>query len=131
MASFHSFEDIKSWQSARALTRAVYVVTNRAPFRRDPLLCKQLRTAAVSVMSAIANGFEQKSDPQFVRALRTAGGVTGKLRSHLHVALDQEYIDRETFRDLRNKSDDTVRLIRGLIRYLQQDAQVVRHDRSV
>lgn len=119
MASFQSFEDIKSWQAGRALTRGVYHVTAQAPFMHDDALVDQIRRAAVSITSSIAEGFERDRDPQFIQSLREAKGAAGEVRSQLYVAFDEGYIDQATFDALYGRATDTLRLLRGLIRYIQ------------
>jgi four helix bundle protein len=53
------FEDLIAWQKARSLTKQVYTVTSQGSFSRDYGLKDQIRRAAVSVMSNIAEGFER------------------------------------------------------------------------
>jgi four helix bundle protein len=60
MATFKRFEDIECWKKARELTRRVYEITNKPAFARDFALKDQIRRAAVSVMSNIAEGLRSK-----------------------------------------------------------------------
>jgi len=53
------FEDFVAWQKARALTAAIYKVTSEGNFAKDFGLKDQIRRAAVSIMSNIAEGFER------------------------------------------------------------------------
>jgi hypothetical protein len=62
----HSVEDIEAWRSSRKLTNLIYALGNQAGFNRDFGLRDQIRRAAVSVMSNIAEGFESRTDVQFV-----------------------------------------------------------------
>jgi len=66
MSGITRFEDIQAWQTARELTNLVYTLTNRAGFNRDFGLRDQIRRAVVSVMSNIAEGFESRTDVQFI-----------------------------------------------------------------
>jgi four helix bundle protein len=59
MATFQHFTDIEAWQKTRELTKDVYRVTKRAPFCKDFELSGQIRSASVSAMSNIAEGFER------------------------------------------------------------------------
>ena len=65
MATIQKFEDIEAWQKARELTSVVYAVTNEGAFARDFGLRDQIRRAAVSVMSNIAEGFERGGTAEF------------------------------------------------------------------
>ena len=62
MPTINRFEDLRAWQSARALVRMVYEDSGQADFGRDFGLKDQIRRAAVSVMSNIAEGFNAGSD---------------------------------------------------------------------
>ncbi len=61
----HRFEDLLAWRKARDLTREVYEVTRGRDFRRDFALRDQIRRAAVSIMSNIAEGFERARRAEF------------------------------------------------------------------
>ena len=55
------FEDLIAWQKARRLTARIYKITGEGSFARDFNLKDQIRRAAVSIMSNIAEGFERNS----------------------------------------------------------------------
>lgn len=78
----------------------------------------QFRRAAVSIMNNIAEGFERGSNKDFIRFLFVARGSAGEVRSMLYVALDQGYIDHETFQSLSDLSRKCSRTIWGLIKSL-------------
>ncbi len=87
------FEDLLVWQRARELTRVIYELTQGGAFARDFGLRDQIRRAAVSVMSNIAEGFERGSDTEFGHFLSIAKGSCGEVRCQLYVASDQGYVD--------------------------------------
>jgi len=118
MARFTSFEEIEAWQEARMLARQVYQLTTAAEFSRDFGLKDQIRRAAVSVMSNIAEGFERSTDNEFARFLGIAKGSAGEVRSLAYIALDCGYIDEDAFRQLSNRCARIGKLIGGLQRYL-------------
>jgi hypothetical protein len=72
MPTIVRFEEIEAWQGARELTRLVYSLTEERRFARDFGLKDQIRRAAVSVMSNIAEGFESQTQAQFIRYLSLA-----------------------------------------------------------
>ena len=57
--AIETFEDMEVWQSARALVNNVYSLTSKNAFAKDFALRDQLRRAAISIMSNIAEGFER------------------------------------------------------------------------
>jgi four helix bundle protein len=122
MAKIQRFEDIQAWQKARLLTRSIYEVTNGKPkFSADYGLRDQIRRAAVSVMSNIAEGFARRTDKDFGRFLYIALGSASEVQSQLYVALDQGYLAEQEFRDLYEAGAETARLITGFIQYLNAE----------
>ncbi len=89
MPGITQFEDIEAWKTARQLTNAVYAHTNHQGFNRDFGLRDQIRRASVSVMSNIAEGFESRTDVQFINFLGMARASAGEVRAQLYIALDQ------------------------------------------
>ncbi len=120
MATIERYEDIQGWQKARELTNSVYAVTKQKAFARDFALKGQIRKAAVSVMSNIAEGFERGGRAEFIQFLSIAKSSTGEVQSQLYIALDQEYITLEQFDKGYKLCDETMRLIGGFIAYLQK-----------
>ena len=120
MSTFQNFEDIEAWQRARELTRRVYEVSDAGPFARDFGLRDQMRRAAVSVMSNIAEGFERSGTAEFVQFLSNAKGSAGEVRAQLYVALDRKYIDTTTFQELSQLAAKISRMISSLMTYLRQ-----------
>jgi len=87
------FEDLIAWQKARQLTSVIYRITSLSDFARDFGLRDQIRRAAVSVMSNIAEGFDRASRSEFHQFLVIAKASCAEVRSQLYVAQDVGYID--------------------------------------
>lgn len=83
MAKIEQFEDVEAWQLARQLANRVYDFTDGQSFSRDFALRDQIRRAAISVMSNIAEGFESQNDKTFVRYLYIAKASAGEVRAQL------------------------------------------------
>ena len=120
MSTFQTFEEIEAWQKARALTRRIYEVSDIGAFARDFGLRDQMRRACVSIVSNIAEGFERSGTGEFVQFLSAAKGSSGEVRAQLYVALDQNYIDQATFRELNQEATQVSRMISGLMAYLKE-----------
>ena len=118
MAGIERFEDMEAWQKARELARKVYALSNEGAFSRDFELRGQIRRAAVSVMSNIAEGYERGEDAEFRRFLAIAKGSAGEVKAQLYVALDAGFISKPRFDQLYGLSTETGNLIGGLMRYL-------------
>jgi len=122
MATLQSFEEIEAWQKARELTRGIYIVSNKGAFSKDFGLRDQIRRASVSIMSNIAEGFERGGTREFIQFLSMAKGSSGEVRSQLYVAVDQGYIDKETFEQLYTLASEASRMITGLMKYLRKSS---------
>jgi four helix bundle protein len=91
------FEDVEAWKAARDLANAVYAAILGSRIERDFALRDQMQRAAISVMANIAEGFDSRSDPEFIRFLSYAYRSASELQSHFYVARDQNYIDQSAF----------------------------------
>ena len=114
MAFAESFEELIAWQKARELTRMIYGISSSTPFARDFALRDQIRRAAISVMSNIAEGFERRSRPEFCQFLTIAKASCGEVRSQLYIALDAGYLESESFAQARDLALEVSRIIGGL-----------------
>jgi four helix bundle protein len=111
-----TFESLRIWHDARRLTARIYAVTRLASFSRDPVLRNQIRRAAVSVMSNIAEGHERGGLREFRRFLEIAKGSCAEMRSQLYTAEDVGYLDRSEASELRTLSAALSRSIDALSR---------------
>lgn len=114
------FEDIDAWKKARELVKKIYKTTARGDFSRDYGLKDQIRRAAVSVMSNVAEGFERGGNKEFQQFLSVAKGSAGEVKSQLYVALDAGHIEQKDFNHIYQLADETGRLIGGFMRYLSK-----------
>ena len=119
MASITDFEDLDVWKDARALNMKIQSVTRRTAFNEDRDLRWQIRSAAVSAMSNIAEGFERNNNNFFIQFLRTAKGSAGEVRSQLYSCLDGEFLTDDEFTPLRNEAKLLGQRIGKLITYLE------------
>ena len=115
-----NFEDLEIWKDARALTRGIYQLTKDSKFSKDFALRDQIRRAAVSVMSNVAEGFERGGNQEFVQFLYVAKASCGEVRSQLYVAADQSYIAQKDCEDLTKSFKRLSVMISNLIDYLKR-----------
>ena len=97
MATFRCFQEIEAWKKGRELTRVIYTCTAVGRFSKDYVLKDQIRRAAVSVISNIAEGFERGGKNEFIQFLSIAKGSAGELETQMYIALDQGYVKDEEF----------------------------------
>lgn len=122
MATFQRFEEIKAWQKSRELTRDIYSITKLGPFSKDFGLRDQIRNASASVMSNIAEGFERSGNGEFGQFLSIAKGSIGEVKSQLYIAVDQEYLDKETFERLFSTATEISKMISGLMCHIRDSS---------
>ena len=120
MARIERFEDVEAWRKGRELRRAVYACSRSGGFASDFGLRAQIRRAAPSVTSNIAEGFERGGNREFVQFLSNAKGSCGEVRDQLYTALDENYITQQQFNELSSLSIEVSRMISGFMKYLQQ-----------
>jgi four helix bundle protein len=113
------FEELDVWQRARELTKSVYDLSDLGAFARDFGLRDQMRRAAVSIMSNIAEGFESRTQALFIEFLGRARGSAGELRAQLYVALDCDYLTQDQFVDASRQAETCSKQIARLIQYLE------------
>ena len=119
MGTFKKFEEIECWKKAREVTRRVYEVSGKGSFAKDFGLKDQIRRAAVSIMSNIAEGHDRSGTGEFVQFLANAKGSAAEVRCQLYVAFDQGYINDKDFHELTDLATETGRMIAGLMTYLR------------
>ncbi len=115
------FEELKGWQAARELVQMVYASTRQEPFARDYRLRDQIQGAAISIMANIAEGFDCDSNRETIRFLGFARRSASEVQSLLYIALDLTYITQEEFDRLYQQSQKAKGLIGGFIRYLRNN----------
>jgi len=114
------FEDIEAWQLARELTRKVYSLTKKPGFAKDYGLKGQIQGAAGSSMHNIAEGFDAETNAEFIRFLRYSKRSCTEVQSELYVALDEEYISLNEFKEVYEQAARTRAAVRGFINYLKK-----------
>jgi four helix bundle protein len=99
-----SFEDLIVWQKAIEFVKEVYLVTNEGDLKRDFGLRDQMRRAAVSIPTNIAEGFERASRKEYLLFLNIAKGSAGETRSLFRVGLEVGYFKQQTYERLRDQA---------------------------
>lgn len=113
-APIERFEDTRAWQAARKLARDIYAETAQGEFAKDFGLRDQIRRAAVSAMTNVAEGFDCDSRREFARFLGIARRSAVEVQSLLYVAKDAGYISDRTFERHYEQARTTKALIGGL-----------------
>jgi four helix bundle protein len=119
MATVERFEELEVWQAARDVVNAVYKASSDGAFARDYALRDQVRRAAISIPSNIAEGFSRHSNKEFIQFLFISKGSAAEIQSQLHTALDQGYIPQGEFDKIYRQIEVVARQISRFITYLK------------
>ena len=98
------FEDLHIWQKAIEFAKEIYVLTERKGLKTDFGLKGQMRDAAVSISTNIAEGFERRSRREYLNFLNIAKASAGESRSLLYIAFEVGYIEKDEMEDMRGKA---------------------------
>ena len=110
-----SYRDLIVWQKAMALARRAYALSQGLPKSESYGLIAQIRRAAVSVPSNIAEGHGRLTDSQFRHFLGNARGSLYELQTQLELAGDLGFLDQRLVKELMEQGSEVARLINGLV----------------
>ncbi|HVU85873.1 MAG TPA: four helix bundle protein [Pirellulales bacterium] len=113
------FRDLTAWQRAMDLAEAIYVQTSGFPHHETFGLRSQLRRAATSLPSNIAEGQGRRSRREFRRFLAIACGSLSEVETQILLAERLKYLTPEATADLTDKCAEVGRLLNGLLRSLE------------
>jgi four helix bundle protein len=114
MARPKNYRDLIVWQKAMALAREVYSLTGQLPKNEAYGLAVQIRRAAVSIPSNIAEGHGRLTDSQFRHFLGNARGSLCEMQTQIELAIDLEFLNPKRAQELLVHSAEVARLINGL-----------------
>jgi four helix bundle protein len=112
-----SFRDLTVWQKSMALAERVYVVTEQLPRAETYGLTSQIRRAAVSIPSNIAEG-KASGGRNYLRHLRIALGSEGELQTQIELAVRLKLMDRTEANRLLKEASEVGRMLSSLLKSL-------------
>jgi len=122
--SIQSHKDLIAWNKALAFAVAVHRLSEAFPRSERFGLTSQLRRAAVSVPSNIAEGAARRTTRDLIAFLHVARGSLAELETQLLLAQQLGYADAARFQQIQPQLDEISRLINGLIKGLRQTREV-------
>jgi four helix bundle protein len=123
MDSMGNYRQLSVWKRAHNFVLGVYRSTGSFPDHERYGLTAQLRRAAVSVISNIAEGSGRQGDREHVRFLRIARGSVCEIECQLLLSRDLGYLDADAWKLLDDDCQDISRMLNGLARSFSQNAQ--------
>lgn len=112
-------KDLDVWQKSVAFVTDIYAATTEFPSREMYGLTSQIRRAAVSVPSNVAEGSVRHSNAEFIRFLYIALSSAAELDTQLIIANNLKYLADTDFEKLQNELETISKLLQGLIRFLR------------
>jgi len=97
------FSELKVWQRSKNLAIFIYEITNESLFSKDFGLKDQIRRAAVSIPSNIAEGDELKTNRQSVQYFFMAKGSLAELMTQALISFEIGYINHDDFQHIKNE----------------------------
>ena len=113
------FQDLECWKHARKLACFIYNVSKNERLNNDSWLASEIQSAALTVMSTIAEGAAWNSDIEFAGFLEFSRSALVELQNYVFIALDLGYIKEKQFREFLNQANSTAVIINELIKYLR------------
>src|SRR2546423_10289153 len=113
-----SYKDLVVWQKGIALAKALYQLTSRFPSEERFGLVAQMRRAAVSIPSNIAEGQARHTTGEFIQFISHAEGSTAELETQLILSVELGFIVKEKVANQFILLDDIRRMLNGLRRKL-------------
>ena len=117
--AYQTFQELPIWQESVRLAAQIYRYFETSELKRDFRMRDQVRAAAVSVVSNIAEGFEYRNDKQFIRFLTYSKGSLSEMRSQLFILYEAGMMTEFDHRHFEEKALELGRKIGGFIKYLQ------------
>lgn len=127
MSFTYSFEKLSVWKNTRNLTKEVYTITKGFPSDEKFGLVNQMRRAAVSIGSNIAEGSGRTSKKDQGRFYQIALSSSFELLSQLITSFDLQFIDEQAYKDIRVQIEDITYSLNSLVKstgYLLNEPEV-------
>ena len=114
-----NFKELTVWQKSYKLCLEIYRLTKIFPDDERYGLTSQMRRAAVSVSSNIAEGYGRKTTPEYIHSLYIAYGSICELETQILLSVDLNYINPDNMRKVQDDLNEVERMIKALIKSLE------------
>jgi four helix bundle protein len=115
-----TYRDLIVWQKAMELVTLIYSETRSYPEYERFGLVTQIRRAAVSIPSNIAEGNGRSHTNEYVRFLQIALGSVYELQTQLRISQNLKFLPMESFIDMEDKTKEIERMLTSLISKLKK-----------
>jgi four helix bundle protein len=117
--TLQTHKDLNVWQESIKLVKDIYALTSTFPKEEVYSLTAQIKRAAISIPSNIAEGAARDSNKEYIHFLYIALGSVSELDTQLILAKDLNFINEKDFEIINKKLDEIGKMLSGLIKYRQ------------
>lgn len=114
----NSFTDLNAWKEGNKLVILIYTITKDFPKEEIFVLVSQIRRAAISITSNIAEGFSRRSLKEKIQFYYLSLGSLTELQNQLYISRELGYIKVDVFKEIASQTVVVSKLINGLIKSL-------------
>jgi len=115
-----NYRDLKVWQKSYRLCLDLYRITKKFSKEERFGLTSQIRRAAVSIPSNIAEGYGRKTTADYLRSLYIAYGSVCELETQVLLSGDLNYVNKQNLRALKDDTEEVERMLKALIKSLEK-----------
>ena len=119
-SGINSYRDLLVWKKSVGLVTNIYNLLPHYPKNEEFALTSQIKRAAISVPSNIAEGYGRNSTQDYIRFLNIARGSLYELETQLQISLNLKYIDDDKFDQMFQQSTEIAKMLTGLINRLKK-----------
>ena len=110
----HNYKKLNVWISSISLVKNIYKLTRKFPKEEMFVLTQQLRRAAISIPSNIAEGAGRNSNAQFKNFLQISIGSCFEVETQLIISKELEYISEEELETISKELDSIMKMNHNL-----------------
>ena len=115
-----NYQKLDAWKASMKLTKTVYTFTKDFPKEELYGLSSQIKRAAVSIPANIAEGMGRQYKKDTIQFLHIASGSAYELETLFHMAVEINILADQNFKQFLILIDDSIKLLNGLINYLEK-----------
>ncbi len=117
---YKNYKDLQVWQKSMSLVEEVYILTKLLPKEEQFGLISQLRRAAISIPSNIAEGYTRYSTKEYIKFLTIARGSTSEVETQLLICNRLHFLDLEQLDKALSLSGEISKILTSMITKLSE-----------
>jgi len=120
MTKFTDFKDLIVWQKSYALALSIYKITKEFPKHEIYGITSQMRRAAISIPSNIAEGYRRQHTGEYLQFLSIAFGSCSELETQILLARDIGFLEKSNFQSIYDLCLEISKMLNALIVLLEK-----------